>query len=144
MDQCRHGNGADETLERGFGEAFTMSRESADALKKTLASWSLASCDDGHVHASPGGTYRTNGYGLYDVIGNVWEWVEDCWHDGYKGAPSNGSAWITGGDCSWRGIRGGSWADGLPMGVRSAYRDWGHPAGGRDFRVGFRVARTLD
>ena len=58
VDQCRHGNGADETLERGFGEAFTMSRESADALKKTLASWSLASCDDGHVHASPGGNVQ--------------------------------------------------------------------------------------
>ena len=57
----------------------------------------------------PVGSYPTNEFGLHDVHGNVWEWVEDCGHDSYDGAPSDGSAWTSGGDCSTRVVRGGSW-----------------------------------
>ena len=87
----------------------------------------------------PVGSYSANAFGLHDVHGNVWEWVEDCWNDSYHGAPADGSAWESG-DCSWRVLRGGAWR-GL-RGLRSASRS-GAPAGSRYDEVGFRVARTL-
>jgi formylglycine-generating enzyme required for sulfatase activity len=87
------------------------------------------------------GAYPANPLGLYDMNGNVWEWVEDCWHDSYKGAPpKDGSAW-TSGDCSRRVLRGGSW--GLtPEYLRSAFR-LGFFREVRSGGIGFRVARTL-
>ena len=91
---------------------------------------------------TPVGSYPSNDFGLHDVHGNVWEWVEDCWHEDYRGAPSDGSAWVTGGDCELRVLRGGSWDD-VPRGLRSAYRSW-NVTGDRDGLVGVRVARTLD
>jgi formylglycine-generating enzyme required for sulfatase activity len=86
------------------------------------------------------GAYLPNLWGLYDMHGNVWEWIEDCWNGSYQGAPSDGSAW-TSGDCSRRVMRGGSWLDG-PEYLRSAYRG-GVVADGGDLNFGFRVARTL-
>jgi formylglycine-generating enzyme required for sulfatase activity len=86
------------------------------------------------------GSYPANPWGLYDMNGNVWEWVEDCWNDSYQGAPSDGSAW-TSGNCSRRVLRGGSWYF-RPENLRSAYRLWNYSGiGFIDF--GFRVARTL-
>ena len=87
------------------------------------------------------GGFSPNAFGLHDVHGNVWEWVEDCWNEDYTGAPSNGSSWESG-DCSRRVLRGGSWNYG-PRLLRSAYRDR-YPAGDRGYFVGFRIARTLD
>ena len=124
--QCRHGNGADGTLKARYGGW----------------KWAVASCRDGHVHTSPAGSYERNGFGLQDVLGNVWEWVEDCWHDSYAGAPGDGGAWTSGGDCSRWVLRGGSWAS-VPRNLRSASRD-GYTAVYRLDYVGFRVARTLD
>ena len=124
--QCRHGNGADGALKRRYRDW----------------EWATAGCDDGHVHTSPAGSFSSNGFGLHDVLGNVWEWVEDCWHESYAGAPADGSVWTSGGDCSRRVLRGGSWYSG-PMVLRSADRDGVH-AGNRSIGVGFRVARTLD
>ena len=89
---------------------------------------------------APVGSYPANAFGLHDVHGNVWEWVEDCWNGSYLGAPSDGSAW-TSGDCAFRVLRGGSWYY-VPWSLRSAYRNWGRPDG-RGFISGFRVARTL-
>jgi len=86
------------------------------------------------------GTFSPNAFGIYDMQGNVWEWAEDCWHNNYKGAPGDGSAWTTG-ECIWRVCRGGSWDDEVDW-LRSASRSGGGP----DYRynnVGFRVARTL-
>ena len=88
----------------------------------------------------PVGSFPANGFGLHDVHGNIWEWVEDCWNRNYKGAPSDGSAW-TSGDCSRRVLRGGSWLS-FPWLLRSAYRKRGG-AGHRGHGFGFRVARTL-
>jgi formylglycine-generating enzyme required for sulfatase activity len=77
-----------------------------------------------------------NPWGLHDVHGNVWEWVEDCWHADYQDAPDDGSAWTTG-DCVRRVLRGGSWF--IHSGrARSAYRDSFDP-GDRDDRFGFRL-----
>ena len=89
----------------------------------------------------PVGSFPANGFALHDVHGNVWEWVEDCWHRRYRGAPADGSAWIHGGDCSLRVLRGGSWF-GIPSNLRSAFRGRLVP-GDRYVRGGFRVARTL-
>ena len=86
------------------------------------------------------GSYRANGFGLYDMHGNVWEWVQDCWNDNYRGAPSNGDAWERG-ECGGRVLRGGSW-NYSPRNLRAAYRIRG-VTGVRYYSVGFRVARTL-
>jgi formylglycine-generating enzyme required for sulfatase activity len=86
------------------------------------------------------GAYPANPLGLYDMNGNVWEWVEDCWNESYKGAPSDGSAW-TSGDCSARVLRGGSWGVG-PETLRSAFRFW-LSSDVRYSVIGFRVARML-
>ena len=86
------------------------------------------------------GGFEANDFGLYDVHGNVWEWVQDCWNDSYAGAPSDGSAWKEG-DCSDRIVRGGSWGD-LPSLLRSANRVR-VDAGVRTSYIGFRVVRTL-
>ena len=86
----------------------------------------------------PVGQKQANGLGLYDMSGNIWEWTEDCWNDSYKGAPSNGSAWL-GGDCSHRVLRGGSWGI-EPDYMRSAFRDR-NTATNRDITVGFRLAQ---
>jgi formylglycine-generating enzyme required for sulfatase activity len=58
---------------------------------------------------APVGSLRPNALGLYDMHGNVWEWVEDSWHENYDGAPTDGSAWLLGGDPNYRVARGGSW-----------------------------------
>jgi formylglycine-generating enzyme required for sulfatase activity len=93
---------------------------------------------DHHTH--PVGERKPNPFGLHDVHGNVSEWVEDCYHDGYRGAPSDGSAWLSS-NCSRRVARGGSWLD-RPRALRSATRDWYTFDQGHD-NVGLRVGRTL-
>ena len=90
----------------------------------------------------PAGSFPPNAFGLHDVHGNVREWVEDCWHGSYRGAPSNGSAWTGSGDCGKRVLRGGSWYD-EPRLLRSALR-FGVTTGFRSRYAGFRVARTLN
>ena len=89
----------------------------------------------------PVGSFSPNAFGLYDVHGNVWEWVEDCWNESYRGAPADGSAWESG-DCGLRVFRGGTYFS-RPEHVRSAVRG-PEPPGNRGYDVGFRVARTLD
>ncbi len=87
----------------------------------------------------PVGEKLPNAFGLYDMHGNVKEWVEDYWNGSYQGAPTDGSAWSTS-NWSVRVVRGGSWFDFLRF-QRSAYRDWGSTAFQFYFN-GFRVART--
>jgi formylglycine-generating enzyme required for sulfatase activity len=87
------------------------------------------------------GSYPANPWGLYDLHGNVWEWVEDVWHKNYTGAPDDGRAWTEGGDSGRRVVRGGSWYSG-PRFARSALRN-GYRVGYRGPRLGFRVARTV-
>ena len=84
---------------------------------------------------------RPNAFGLFDMHGNVWEWVQDCWHGSYSGAPTDGSAWTTGCSDNRRGIRGGS-GEISPLLMQSARRVRGSPDGSYGY-VGFRLARTL-
>jgi len=90
----------------------------------------------------PVGQFPSNSFGLFDIHGNVWEWVEDCYHDVYRDAPSDGRAWISGGDCSLRIRRGGSWFS-YPWHTRSAVRSKFDP-NRPDINNGLRVARDLD
>jgi TonB family protein len=102
-------------------------------------------------NGSPKGQYRqatvpvngfnANPYGLYNMHGNVWEWTQDCWHENYAGAPTDGSAWTTGCRGNYRVLRGGSW-NGGPADLRSAYRFRYFPVS-RSFNNGFRLARDL-
>lgn len=89
---------------------------------ETRRNWSNAfpNYDDGHWGPAPVGSFEPNPFGLYDMIGNVSAWVEDCWHDSYQRAPTDGSAWVNPG-CPTRVVRGASWAS-APDQVRSAFR----------------------
>ena len=89
---------------------------------------------------SPVGSFNHNQFGLYDMAGNVWQWVEDCYNEDYNGAPINGTAWTTG-ECEKRVVRGGSWYY-YPEDPRSAYR-YGDKKDDRNYNTGFRVARDL-
>ncbi len=103
--------------------------------------WRNMSCSDGvGAGTSSVGRFKANDFGLFDTIGNVWEWVEDCWNDSYAGAPADGRAWKSG-NCSRRVVRGGSW-DNNPRTLRAAYRSRGR-AERRSNNIGFRVVRTL-
>ncbi len=84
------------------------------------------------------GTFPPNAFGLYDIHGNVWEWLVDFWHDNYKGAPSNERAWLEDGEVPHRLMRGGSWED-CPNDCRCAYR-YGYATNNNCGRRGIRIA----
>ena len=88
---------------------------------------------------APVGSFPANAWGLHDMHGNVWEWVQDCWNSSYKGAPGDGRAWESG-DCSLRVFRGGAWFYG-PWSLRSAYRGGGYRAYRGSGGLGFRLAQ---
>jgi sulfatase modifying factor 1 len=121
---CRYNNVAD----LGFSEQYH------DVSGSNLA------CRDGYVFTSPVGSFPPNQFGLYDMIGDVMDWTEDCWNTSYSGAPTDGTAWQSG-DCGRRVVRGGSWDASLSV-VRSAARR-GVPTFYRVTTFGFRVVRTL-
>ena len=88
----------------------------------------------------PVGQRKENGFNLHDMLGNAWEWTEDCWNDSYSGAPINGEVWEKG-NCNSRVVRGGSWFHGLGQ-IRSAFRRSFAPQF-RSNQIGFRIARSL-
>ena len=90
----------------------------------------------------PVGSFQPNEFGLHDLHGNVFEWTEDCWHENYERAPRNGQAWTTGGDCSLRVIRGGSWFNHAGF-MRSANRSRAK-VDARYTHYGLRVARAIN
>ncbi len=89
---------------------------------------------------APVGSFPANAWGLHDMHGNVWEWVQDCWNGSYQGAPADGSAWERG-NCSRRVLRGGSWLND-PSNLRAANR-FRYSSGARLLNYGFRIARTV-
>lgn len=113
--QCRYANGDDDDL----------------------------SCSDGYENTAPVGSFQPNGFGLHDVLGNVWEWTEDCWVEDYSDAANDGSAKRSDSDdCSSRVMRGGSWGNSASF-LRSANRGWPLPGRENHPRIGFRVARSV-
>ena len=131
------GDGRDQACNFANVADFT----GAEALKWNKSNKDhVFQCRDGYAYTAPVGSFRPNAFGLYDMLGNAWQWTEDCYNDSYSGAPSDGSAWM-GGECRHRVQRGGSWYD-VPGGLRSAIRDRSGP-GYRSSLGGFRVARTL-
>jgi len=103
--------------------------------------WSVFACNDGYVQTSPVASFKANSFGLNDMLGNVFQWTEDCWTADYKGAPIDGSARVDG-NCGERELRGGSWFS-SPTYVRANYRNHF----GADYRTssaGIRVARDVD
>lgn len=92
------------------------------------------------LKTSKGGGKQANAWGLFDMSGNVMEWTADCWNDSYQGAPTDGSAWVTGQCSDWHVLRGGSWGS-RPKNVRATARSRYVTSERGDY--GFRLARTL-
>lgn len=125
-EACNYANVGDENFRRNFAYA------------------PVFNCNDGYLHTAPVASYKPNPWGLFDMLGNAWEWTDDCLHRNKSNAPTDGRAWLEedGGECNRRTPRGGGWVSGT---------DWvraGAQAG--DYAVyhsqllGFRVALTLD
>ena len=128
---------AGSTTSRPWGE--TLSRDEANYGSDACCG-AFASGKDRWLYTSPVGAFRPNRFGLYDVLGNVWQWTQDCGSEGYAGAPVDGSAWLSG-DCDFRMVRGGAWFQ-APGSLRSASRA-ADKADRRIGDIGFRVARSL-
>ena len=94
---CEFENGADAALERQKPEGWK-------------DEWGLHACDDGQARTAPVGAFKPNAFGLHDMLGNLSEWVEDCYNKSYEGAPTDGRAW-TMADCPRRVLRGGNWSN---------------------------------
>jgi formylglycine-generating enzyme required for sulfatase activity len=103
--------------------------------------WDAFACDDGYVNTAPVGSFSANAFGLSDMLGNVFEWTQDCWHEDYSGAPTDGSARADG-DCNQRELRGGSWFS-SPSYVTASYRNH-FAADYRASSVGFRLVRDIN
>ncbi|MCY4531299.1 MAG: formylglycine-generating enzyme family protein [Gammaproteobacteria bacterium] len=142
-------------LSRSTGENYRLPSESeweyaARAGSTTQYNWgndisrNRANCNgcgsQWNRQTAPVGSFTANAFGLHDMHGNVFEWVQDCGNLSYAGAPTDGSAWVHG-NCDIRVLRGGSWS-GSSRPLRAAYR-FGLTADYRSFEFGFRVARTL-
>ncbi len=123
---CAFGNLADATLKAKY---------------PAIVPFQYLTCDDGRVYTAPVGSYRPNDFGLFDMIGNAWELVDDCWKPDYTSASSNSNKSVDG-DCSQHIVRGGAWND-VPWSARAAVR-FGIKADFHGAEMGFRVARLVD
>jgi formylglycine-generating enzyme required for sulfatase activity len=121
-----------------WGASFSASQANYDGTR----TYGGQSTGDNRQKTLPVDTpsFSPNPWGLYQVHGNSYDWVEDCYHEGYNGAPSDGSAWATGA-CNAHVVRGGAWSS-APWNLRSANRGF-FPTNFRSSNHGFRVARTL-
>ena len=138
---CEYANGGD--LDAGDGP-YQWGKPGAPVTYGFNGTDRLIQCRDGYVFTSPVGHYKPNAFGLYDMLGNAWEWMADCFHDSYTGAPTDGSAWDGASEkcASDRRInRSASWAH-FPWGIRSSLRNK-NAADARFYTLGFRLVRDI-
>jgi len=121
---CKFANGADQSAK----------------LAMLPTDYAYMNCTDSYPYTAPVGSFKANAMGLFDLLGNVWEWTEDCFYDDYLTAPSDGSA-RAGAGCQARAVRGGSWFS-TGKSLRPAIRAKATDSARYD-DVGFRVARVL-
>ena len=124
-------------------EDFCLYTNGGDAEARAIApSWERSgTCSDGFAYTAPAGHYgEENAFGLLDMVGNVWEWTEDCYRGNLQDQPSNGTPFLEEA-CPKRVVRGGGWDYG-PLYLRTSYRGaWNPEEGFANF--GFRIARDL-
>jgi formylglycine-generating enzyme required for sulfatase activity len=123
LDACRYANVGDSSTNQG--------------VSGTAGTWKFHHCDDRHAYTAPVGSYQPNPFGLYDMLGNAWEWTDTCWNPAPPVAPSDRKP--IAGPCEQRVLRGGGWVD-SPAYVRYDFR-FLLDQGDRDFYNGFRVLR---
>jgi formylglycine-generating enzyme required for sulfatase activity len=136
---ARAGGAAAQPWSDGSGACANANVADQSALHR-YPGWAVFACNDGFVQTAPVGSFKANSFGLNDMLGNVFQWTEDCWNADYKGAPVDGAARADG-DCAERELRGGSWFS-TPAFVRANYRNHF----GVDYRtssVGIRLARDI-
>jgi formylglycine-generating enzyme required for sulfatase activity len=121
-------------------EACSYANVADQSAARRYQGWKVLPCSDEFVESAPVGSFKENTFGLYDMLGNVFQWTEDCWTDNYQGAPTDGSAQGTG-DCSQHELRGGSWFT-QPDFVRTGYRNR-FDGNYRSTSVGFRLVREI-
>ncbi len=122
--------GNDEALLCDYGNSSDLSAKTADR------NWTGTPCNDGFATTAPVGSLKPNALGLFDMHGNVWEWVSDCLRTGYSKDPKKNAE-----DCNFRVLRGGSWAS-QAQALRTSERGWEKPDKQKN-SIGFRVARSL-
>ncbi len=131
-----------------FGEeinACDYANVSDISAKRDVPQWNNIDCDDGvGLGAAPVASYLPNGFGLYDTIGNLWEWQADCYQESFEGAPVDGSAWGSGGQCGVVLDRGGGFSNVFPGHLRAANRSRAPSPFIAVYSLGFRVVRDIE
>jgi formylglycine-generating enzyme required for sulfatase activity len=137
---ARAGAAVPRPWKENIAGACTSANVADETAAQKYPGWKVHPCSDGYTYTAPVGSFQPNAFGLYDTLGNVFEWVQDCWHPDYRGAPADGSPWLSG-DCSQRDMRGGSWFTApslVSVSGRNRFEDTY-----RSNSVGFRLVREI-
>ena len=137
---ARAGGEAAQPWAPGGADACANANVADQSAARRYPGWTVFACNDSYVYTAPVGSFKANAFGLNDMLGNVFQWMEDCWNADYAGAPADGSA-RSDGNCSEHELRGGSWFS-TPAYVRAGYRNH-FAADYRTSTVGIRLVREI-